>query len=305
MNISHRQLKMFVVVATTLNYSKACRELCMSQSALSRAIQELESHLGTVLFNRNTRKMTLTESANRLLPHAQNLVRDIQVAIDSVYDKNFQLGGKVVMSASSSFVYSVLPKILRIFLHQHPQVKLTIIDDNSKGVNNRVINSEVDFGISSIFGDSHSLEQTKILTAPIGVVTNPQLYPLPTPLTINAISQFQFLRETNDSNVTQILRIHGSELINFMEAGVEVSSLGSQLAMIKAGVGISVVSALSTSHVYFSGLEFIPITPNISCEFFLINRKNNPLSAPAKAFVKLIKQCLPSAGLHPSIIISP
>lgn len=301
MNISLRQLKMFVEVATKLNYSLACKELCISQSALSRAIQDIETQIGAILFYRSTRAMSLTESGLQFLPKAQELIKDIESAIKVVHSNSDELSGNLTIAAASSVVFTILPEVMRIFMHKYPNVRVTAIDVNSREVTKKVMNGEIDFGISSIFGDTHSINYQKIITAPIGIATNPQIYPLPTPLSLEDLEQYPFLMETNDSNVTQVLRMNGSELVEIMEKGLAISSLGSQLAMIKAGVGISAMSSLIATHSFFSNLEFVPLEPKTNVEFFIINRKQNPLSSSAKAFADLVVEYLPNSELHHTV----
>lgn len=67
-----KQLKAFLALARTLNYANASLELHLSQSALSLTIKSLEEELGGKLFNRNTRRVELTQEGKSLIPYAKN-----------------------------------------------------------------------------------------------------------------------------------------------------------------------------------------------------------------------------------------
>lgn len=69
-----RQLRSFLAVAETLNFSRAAQSLFLSQSALSRQIMDLEKEVGLSLFERNTRRVELTEAGRLLLTHARELM---------------------------------------------------------------------------------------------------------------------------------------------------------------------------------------------------------------------------------------
>lgn len=69
-----RQLRYFVAVADTLNFSRAAESLYLSQSALSKQIQALEQELGVVLFERDRRSVLLTQAGQVLLPEAKSLL---------------------------------------------------------------------------------------------------------------------------------------------------------------------------------------------------------------------------------------
>ncbi len=66
-----KQLKAFLALARTLNYANASLELHLSQSALSLTIKSLEEELGGKLFNRNTRRVELTQEGKSLIPYAK------------------------------------------------------------------------------------------------------------------------------------------------------------------------------------------------------------------------------------------
>ena len=66
MNIAPRQLRMFLTLSDTLNFSKAAEQLFISQPALTKAIQDLEEELGLTLFERTTRSVRLTEAGQQL-----------------------------------------------------------------------------------------------------------------------------------------------------------------------------------------------------------------------------------------------
>ena len=69
-----RSLRYFVVAAEELNFTRAAARLYVAQQALSREIKRLETQLGTTLFVRTTRRVTLTPDGERLLVRARDLV---------------------------------------------------------------------------------------------------------------------------------------------------------------------------------------------------------------------------------------
>lgn len=73
-NLDMRLLRSFVAAAEELHFSRAAARLYLAQQALSRHIRELEQHLGMSLFDRTTRRVTLTPAGERLLPGARQLL---------------------------------------------------------------------------------------------------------------------------------------------------------------------------------------------------------------------------------------
>ncbi|MDF2442043.1 MAG: hypothetical protein JWR01_246, partial [Subtercola sp.] len=72
-----RQLRQFLAVAETLNYTRAAERLVMAASPLSRSIRQLELEVGGALFIRGTRKVELTPLGEALVPHARKTISDL------------------------------------------------------------------------------------------------------------------------------------------------------------------------------------------------------------------------------------
>ena len=75
-----RRLRYLVVLAKRLSYSRAAEDLRLSQSALSRAIQSLESELGVRLLQRSTRRFAVTDVGTSVHRHAQSMLAEAQAA---------------------------------------------------------------------------------------------------------------------------------------------------------------------------------------------------------------------------------
>lgn len=304
MNLTQRQLRMFTLVASTLSISRASEALHLSQPALSRAIREFELQLGVTLFQRTTRSLVLTAEGRRFLPVAQRLLSDMNHAVKTVLDEDQALGGIVSIAAGTAIACSVLPEVLRKFSREHPSVRINLRDDNSRGIVERVMRSDVDFGIGSVVGESNSLELLPLLSAPIGLLFNPDCYKLPRRAGLAQLTKLPLLKETDDTSIMNLLRLHGSSIVASMESGIEVSSLAVQLAMARAGVGVAVMSALGASHPSAAGLRFTPLSPAIKRDVFLIHRRDRPLRAAACAMADEIIRALRHERLHPLVRVN-
>ena len=109
-----RQLKYFLKVAETLNFSEASRKLYITQSTLSQQISHLEQEIGLPLFERNSHEVYLTEAGKELLPYAQNAVNCTMACVDH-------------MNIGVTYSFSnIMAETLIAFLHAYPHVKLNI-----------------------------------------------------------------------------------------------------------------------------------------------------------------------------------
>ena len=84
MSTTLRQLRAFVLVAEQNSFTKAAETLCLTQSALSGLIKELEQNLDVKLFDRTTRKLHLSDAGMRLLPQARRVLNEMSVLNEKV-----------------------------------------------------------------------------------------------------------------------------------------------------------------------------------------------------------------------------
>lgn len=301
MNISQRQLRMFVTTAAHGNISRASESLHISQPALTRALKEFEAQIGTVLFERTTRRLALTPEGEQFLPTAQRLLNDLTEAADRLRTQASQMQGTVTLAVGTAFGALCLPGVLGTLMTRYPDVRMRVIDDNSGGIIQRVLHAEADLGIASLSGDTSALLCHKLLSAPLGLLANPAHFSLKAWAGPSDLARLPLLKEGADTSIMQLLRLHGSSLVTQMEGGVEVSSLALQLALAQAGVGVAVVSAMGASHAHAIGMKFVPLRPAMRREVFLLQRRDRPLSASARVLRDALLGPLQVPGAHASI----
>ena len=85
--ITIEQLKYFLAVEKYKNFSVASYELCISQSSLSKQIKALENELATILFDRTTRNITLTDTGKEFLIYAKNSIKSYDNIIHIIKNK--------------------------------------------------------------------------------------------------------------------------------------------------------------------------------------------------------------------------
>lgn len=120
-----RQLRYFVKAAEALNFSEAARTLYVTQSTLSQQIKSLEDELGTVLFQRDSHSVSLTESGTRLLPLARRTLLDARSCTDQISDLQDMLTGTLNIGVTYSF-NPILTETVKSFMRQYPGIKLNI-----------------------------------------------------------------------------------------------------------------------------------------------------------------------------------
>lgn len=125
MRMEIRQLRYFLKVAETLNFSEASRQLYVTQSTLSQQIFKLEQELGMMLFERNSHEVTLTEAGDHLRCYAKRAVNAVDDCVQHLVDLKEMLTGELNIGVTFSF-NSIAHEALMAFLKKYPKVKLNV-----------------------------------------------------------------------------------------------------------------------------------------------------------------------------------
>jgi len=142
------QLETFLAVASFGGFHRAAAALRVSQPAVSARIGALEDSLGTRLFDRGPRGLSLSPAGKALRPHAEQLLRQVALARQAVHELRPAMGGALPIAASLSICTYLLPEVLKNFQAEHPEVVVSVRSGNSAQVLKMVLDGEVDFGLA-------------------------------------------------------------------------------------------------------------------------------------------------------------
>lgn len=130
--LEFRQLRYFLVLAETLHYGKAADKLFISQSALSQQVKQLEAFMGTRLFDRTNRKVTLNRAGRLFLKEARIIVRQLEKSSERWHSEYEGIQGDLKIGFVGSAMQQYLPPILKQFGEDHPGIKLQLEELRNK-----------------------------------------------------------------------------------------------------------------------------------------------------------------------------
>lgn len=128
-------LQVFVVAAELENFSAAAQELHLSQPAITQRIRSLEKQLGVKLFERQGRRVQLSESGAYLLPLAKDLLRRSNRMEEMMHSLRGEVVGHLTIACSTTTGKYLLPPLMARFCEQYPAVQATV----RVGSRNRVL----------------------------------------------------------------------------------------------------------------------------------------------------------------------
>jgi DNA-binding transcriptional LysR family regulator len=116
----------FAAVVEHRSFSGAADALAVSKATVSKAITRLETRLGTTLFHRTSRRLTLTDSGRSLAEHAQRILNEGQAAEEAAFESASAPAGLVRVAAPLTFGIRHLAPVLSDFLVMHPAIKVDL-----------------------------------------------------------------------------------------------------------------------------------------------------------------------------------
>jgi len=141
------RLKVFRTVAQQLSFRKAAELLLITQPAVTLQIKALEQDLGVRLFDRTFGKVALTKQGAILLRHAQQIATNVAEAEQELFAAAGQVSGRFTLGVSTTIAQYVLPRLLGIFLAEHPRLRLSINSGNSEAILRLLLDGQVSIGL--------------------------------------------------------------------------------------------------------------------------------------------------------------
>ena len=132
--MSDFRLKVFLSVAKNLSFTKASQELFVSQPAITKHIQELETCYQARLFDRQGNKISLTEAGKLLQEHSEKILEDYKRLEYEMHLLHNEYIGDLKLGASTTIAQYVLPPLLANFIAKFPQVNLSLLNGNSREI---------------------------------------------------------------------------------------------------------------------------------------------------------------------------
>ncbi|WP_233850272.1 LysR family transcriptional regulator [Paraburkholderia sp. HD33-4] len=291
MNVTLRQLRVFIEVARLQSFSRAGDEIGLTQSAVSRCVRELESEIGLKLIDRTTREVQLTDVGGNLVSSVSRLLSDLDDALREIREIGEQRRGRVVVAASPTVACRLMPRVVASCGEQFPYVTLGLRDDVQSDVVRKVKSGEVDFGvIIGPFSDDDLLSETLMTDSFCIVSRDDHRLAARKEVTWKDLDgeQLVMLDYASGSRpiIDAVMQAQGVNATVVQELGHSATVFG----LVEAGVGISVLPWLALPLPAGASLVARPLVPRAERRVELVRRRDRSLSPAAEAVWNLIRQ---------------
>lgn len=284
MNFDLPDLRAFIAVAKHGSFHAAADELHLSQPALSRRIEKLESALGVRLFNRTTRKVDLTTVGREFSHRAQDVLNNLEQSLLGIRNLATHASGEVTIACIPSAVRYFLPDIIKAYHLRFPRIMLRIIDQGANEVLTTVLRNEADFGLNYIGTQEPDLEFEPILKEPFVVACRFD-HPLASrrEVTWSDLTTFEYMSVTKDSGNRFLLDLALADNPTRPRWYCEAQHVSTLVSLVEAGMGVAAVPRLAMPPHGHPTLVSVPLVePVISRTVGLIRRRGRTLSPGAQ-----------------------
>ena len=167
-NITLRQFRYFTAVAESGSVAAASRTLNIAQSAVTKAMLELEAELGSTLFERTSRGMVLTPQGHRFLASARKVISAVADATRLHGEEPEGLAGVLSIGVTSLVAGYYLSELLSRFRRHHPGVQVYVTEETPPFLEHLLINGELDVAImvSNVLGEPQALVAETLTRSP-------------------------------------------------------------------------------------------------------------------------------------------
>ena len=159
--LKYRQLQYFLAVAELLHFSRAAERLFVTQPTLSHQLAELETQLGTPLFDRAGGVVRLTQAGEIFREYAKRSIDAMEEGCMALAELEGLQRGVLRIGVTQSFVHRLMPPIIGEFRRQYPAVRLEVLDLMASQIERQLAEGTVHLGIA--FAPA-VLEETEVET---------------------------------------------------------------------------------------------------------------------------------------------
>ena len=158
-----QNLNAFLLVAETGSFSMAAEKLHLTQPAVSKRVALLEGQLGTDLFDRIGRVISLTEAGQALLPHAKAVQQELAQAERSVRDLAGDVAGQLRLATSHHIGLHRLPPVLSSFSRAYPAVNIDIDFMDSEQAYELILHGKAELAVVTLAPE----QETSVISVPV------------------------------------------------------------------------------------------------------------------------------------------
>lgn len=292
MDVTLKQLRAFINVVQTGQFTAAGHRMHITQSALSTLIKDLETNLGMQLLNRSTRHMALTRTGRHFYQEISKILNQLDDTVQGVKDIASLRSGSISVVASTVISSGLVSPVFREFKARYPDIQLALRDVAEEDIMNTVLSGAVDFGIGTANDVLYGLQAAPLFDDHF-IALLPPRHPLASreQLAWADLQPYPFIALAPRSPIRKLIDAHLHRHGIALQIVNEVSFATTVLSLVSAGLGISILPMNNHPYLPAFQLEARPLRePVLTRQISLFTQKNRALSPAAQQLAKRLHE---------------
>lgn len=290
------RLHIFCKLVELRSFSKAASAVYLSQPTVSSHIKDLEDHFACKLVDRLGREVVPTKAGELLYEYASKMIALKEDTEKVLAEFQGKMKGRLTIGGSTIPGGYILPPLLGRFKKAYPEVIVTLIEGDSAGIIRRVVEGHVELGIVGTLAQEPRLDQKKFMDEEMFLfVPSNHKWATGGGVTVEDLATEPFVMREAGSGTRKSMEEVLDKSGHWLGAFHVVAEMGSTEAVrqaIKAGVGVSILSACAVSDELAAGvLKKVKIKGlSFKRSFYLTTHKHRTQSPLCRAFLDFLKQ---------------
>lgn len=283
-----RVLNYFLTIAREENFTRAARQLHVTQPTLSRQIADLEQELGVKLFVRSNHNIILTEDGMILKRRAQEILSLADKTKRDFLQKDEALSGTISIGSGEFRSTEYLAKIIAGFRRKYPNVTYEIYSGNANNIRDYIERGHLDIGLMS---EPIDMRKYNFVNMPIKEQWG-LFAPVDSPLSEKEsispedLKGMSIVTATGDFNQSRIGKWLG-DCREQVEIAATANLPYNEAVLVKENIGVMLSINLNCT---YENLRFIPLRPALEVSTALAWKKEQIFSATTSAFIDFASQ---------------
>jgi DNA-binding transcriptional LysR family regulator len=292
MNITSRQLKAFVLTARHQSFSRAAEQLFITQSGMSVLVRELEAQLGVRLFERTTRKVSLTEFGSQFLPVADRSLRELEAAAASLSRSAAAASDCLLIGAAPFPAAEIMPQAIGTYAALNPRLRIQMVDAERARLIDMLHEGKIDAALlTGVREELPGMRQTPLARFALMLIAPADAErALPVEVRWSDVAALRLIGLPTGYPIQQLADEQLRRAGRSVPADATCNFLETQIAMVEAGAGAAVTpTSAAPACVKRRVTMHALVDPVVWTEFCWISSRSRELSPCGEDFGEFLR----------------
>src|SRR5262249_33969336 len=302
MNITSRQLKAFLLTARYQSFSRAADQLFITQSGMSVLVRELEEQLGFRLFERTTRKVTLTKFGSSFLPIADRSLVELEQAAANIGRSASAEKGVLALGATPCVAADILAPALAAYALRDAGLHVRLVDADGARLMEMLQSGELDVALTAMHHDTPGVRRAPLARFSLmAIAARDGAHEFSSEVRWNELARERLIAFPPGSPIRDLMDEHLGRAGRRGQPDVGCNYLEPQIAMVEAGSGIAVVPSFAMHACAKRAISMHAlIAPQVAGNVYWLVNRARKLPAGTESFNAFLKDYMSALPAQPA-----